>query len=149
MRDWYTFFRYRMLKEIKYWFKKQWQKITTGFPHEDSWEFRSWCARESAKRLRHFRNHLNGHPGTLTMKEWEDILDEIIWCMENIDNDPDPIYPEDYKHGYTLGPPNEAGACEIIFNDKRSPDFTPVWEHVERVSNGMELFGKWYLNLWD
>ena len=35
-----------------------------------------------APRLKRFKRNLHGHPAFMTKKEWDDLLDEMIWAFE-------------------------------------------------------------------
>ena len=161
-------------RDVGYFFRKQGQRIRDGFPSEESFDFHSHCAKWSLPRLKQLRNNLNGYP-MFFMEEaddlnstrqlyfdfikdvtvvktgsqrWEEILDKIIWSMENHDNEPDPIYPPGYDHRQIVTSVNERSTGYDVM-DKRPIDWTPCVEHNKRVQEGFELFGKYFLNLWD
>ena len=161
-------------KDFFYWCKKRYQKVRYGFVLEESWDFRSYCVEWSLPRLKHFRANLHGHPSILVddvecpeisrqqyfafmsemqvkptaHEKWEQILDKIIWSMENCDNAPDPIYPPDYQHKQIVVSVEDRG---IAFKnlDDRPIDFSNVEAHEKKVQEGFYLFGKYFLNLWD
>jgi hypothetical protein len=161
-------------RDFRYWAKRQYQKIRHGFALEESWDFYSHCATWSLPRLKHLRNNLNGHPAFLLQeadelnstrqehfdfikdvtlnkdahKKWEEILDKIIWSMENHDKEPDPIYPPNYSHKQIITDLSDSGTSYESL-DKRAIDFSPVYEHEKRVQEGFELFGQHFRNLWD
>ena len=161
-------------RDFRYWAKRQYQKIRHGFALEESWDFYSHCATWSLPRLKHLRNNLNGHPAFLLQeadelnstrqehfdfikdvtlnkdahKKWEEILDKIIWSMENHDKEPDPIYPPNYSHKQIITDLSDSGTSYESL-DKRAIDFSPIYKHGERVQEGFELFGKFFRHLWD
>ena len=78
-------------------------------------------------RLKYFRNmDKMGYPGTLnSMEEWEEILDKMLFAFD-----------------YALNEDEE----------RFSPIDFDLEEHqsmLDRVNEGFELFGKYFLNLWD
>lgn len=135
-------------KDIIYWFKKQWQKIRYGFPLEESWDFYSALCKWSLPRLKHMKASKNGFPPELTEEQWQQILTDIIWSMENYDQTVEPIYPPNYDNRSKVVSVGEKG---ITFEkmDDRPLDWTPVNEHAEKVQKGFDLLGKWMLYLWN
>jgi len=86
-----------------------------------------------------------------TEKKWNDIIDKMIWSFEQILDDSwedqywivEPIidwkkYPED--EGKETVP--------VRFVQKGKCDYEGMKKHQERIQEGLELFGKHYLNLW-
>jgi len=95
------------------------------------------------------------------IKEWELVLDKMIWSFQQIAIDD---YEQQYHHGkaeYDWVPSNEKYFNPV--NNKLEDTFTMVdknsnehwYDHVghklheERIQEGLELFGKYYRNLWD
>ena len=144
-------------QSIYYWFRKKKQILTTGFPHEQSIEFSSELAKWALPRLKHLRDNTQGYPSHLIegenpdydngIKKWRDILDKIIWSFENLDNEPMPTPPADYDHRCKVIKYDD-GSTEYDSLDKRSWDWTAVEHHREKVQEGLDLFGKYYLELW-
>lgn len=136
------------LIDLFYFTKKIYQSVRYGFPLEQSYNFYSFCSKWSIPRLKHLRNNLHGHPTTLTLNEWKDILDKIIWSMENYQNEPDPIYPPNYDHRHIVSlQENDIISFKRI--DEREVDFSPIVEHDKKCREGFELFGKYFMDLWD
>lgn len=161
-------------EEFSYWLRKLYQKTTTGFAHEESWNFNYHLCAWALPRLKHLRANLHGHPSILVddvecsdmshqqyfafmqdiqakptaHEKWEQILDRIIWALENFDKEPDPIYPDKYEYGF-----KKIGECErgiiCIAKDERAIDFTPVFDHQKKVQEGFEFLGKYLYHLWD
>ena len=144
-------------QSIYYWFRKKKQILTTGFPHEQSIEFSSKLAKWALPRLKHLRDNTQGYPSHLIegenpdydngIKKWRDILDKIIWSFENLDNEPMPTPPADYDHRCKVIKYDD-GSTEYDSLDKRSWDWTAVNHHREKVQEGLDLFSKYYLELW-
>lgn len=94
-------------------------------------------------------------------KEWELILDKMIWSFQQIVMDD---YEQKYHHGtpeYDWVKTNEKytnptnGQTEDTFQmiDKNPGehwyDAKGHLEHEKRIQEGLELFGKYYRHLWD
>ena len=139
----------RKYSDIEYFFRKQIQRIKYGFPSEQAWNFNWWHAEIVTPRLKHLRKNLNGHPGNLNMEEWENILDKIIWSFEHFSDEVDVIYSDDYDHRYAVSEDKEGDKTYRSLNEKGTIDWTLVDEHNKRVQEGLDLFSKYYQNLWD
>lgn len=96
-------------------------------------------------------------------KQWDDVLDKMIWSFQQLSIDED--YDSKYHHGkMEIGwekVPDETYASKIT--GKNEPLYQMVdknpnehWYdhaghtmHDERIREGLELFGKYFRNLWD
>lgn len=94
------------------------------------------------------REHGQAHPCEMTFEEWHDILDKIIWSCEHWDDNIEPIYSEDYIHGYEVVEEGDITRY-IPLNKTGTIDLTPRQEHQTKVQLGFDLLGKHFLNLWD
>jgi len=151
-----------------YWLRKKRQKWTTGFPHEEFWDFKSALANWAIPRLKHMKDNLHGYPSCLIpeekweeisagkdhatnyplgMKEWNKILDKIIWSFENHDNEPMPTEPEDYDSRCNMIKYDD-GSTEYEDLDDRPWDWTECEAHDKKVQEGLDLFAKYYKDLW-
>lgn len=64
-------------------------------------------------------------------KQWTEIMDKMIWSFEQVvDRDRDQQF-----HTKT--------------NGKRNFDVKGYTKYYERIQEGLDLFGKYYMNLWD
>lgn len=94
-------------------------------------------------------------------KEWEIILDKMIWSFLQIATDD---WEEKYQYGkaeYDWIKSDEKwsnplnGKLEETFTmvdknpDDHWTDFAGMRLHQERIQEGLDLFGKYYTNLWD
>ncbi len=82
---------------------------------------------------------------------WNDTLDKMIWSFQQlcIDN-----YSEKYHHGevkISWGPDDANGLSEMIDENPTEHWYDSVGHqlHEERIQEGLELFGRYYRNLWD
>ena len=154
--------------DITYWLRKKRQKWTTGFPHEESWDFKSALANWALPRLKHMKDNLHGYPSCLIpeekweeisagkdhatnyplgMKEWNKILDKIIWSFENHDNEPSPTEPENYDSRCNMIKYDD-GSTEYEHLDDRPWDWTECEAHDKKIQEGLDLFAKYYKDLW-
>ena len=100
---------------------------------------------------------------SLEMKEWRGILLKMLWTFEQIRDD----YPESpfgkwhEKKFYSLleqgiepmevEEPDECGLCKVKFNGEETPQ--EIWDaeekYREKIQDGINLFAKYFLSLWD
>lgn len=139
---------YRVFGNVKYWFKKLRQRWTTGFAHEEAWDFCHWHSKVVVPRLKLLRTQNMGHPADLTEEGWENIIDQMIWSFENHDITIDSEYPDDYDHRQEVTQ-TETGIQIRMLGDPSTIDRSKNIAHHERVQEGLDLFAKYYQNLWD
>lgn len=92
---------------------------------------------------------------------WDEILDKMIWSFQQII---DPDYRDKYTHGKhdfqfektgsqhtnpLTGTPEDTYTMVNKAGDDYWIDMNGLLEHEKRIQEGLELFGKYYLNLWD
>jgi hypothetical protein len=95
------------------------------------------------------------------VERWNEVLDKMIWSFEQILLDE---YEEKYRHGRSEFdwvrtdkefPNPVTGKIEKTFQmvDKNPKehwtDYEGMRKHEERIQEGLDLFGKYYRNLWD
>lgn len=155
VQDWYC---YEILGRIKY-----------GFPPQQAWDFCSEHAKWSLPRIKLLRKSCESeyprfdsdaqenqlefefvgrNEDEYRAEKWRQILDKIIWSFENVDKLPDLAKPLDYNYGYEVIENSEDGSKTVKSLDDRPLDFTPLEKHRERVQEGLDLFSKYYLQLW-
>lgn len=69
--------------------QKEWraQRDTLGFDETETWDLFVSIAQYTLPRLKHFRENIISHPGTMTMDEWKDILQKMIDGFEIVVDD--------------------------------------------------------------
>jgi len=143
--------------EFSYWARRKWQRLTTGFEHHESFDYFHWNAKMAVPRLKMLRDNLHGCPAEFApegkdveegVKEWKEILNKIIWSFENIDNEPNPKKPDDYDPRHTRIEYEDGSVAYEPFDDRKW-DWSEAEEHAKKVQEGLDLYGKYYLNLWD
>lgn len=95
-------------------------------------------------------------------KEWEEVLDKMIWSFQQIALDDD--YNKKYHHGEMkmgwiksdkLYPNPVTGVLEPTYQmvdenpDEHWYDHVGHMLHEERIQEGLNLFGKYYRSLWN
>lgn len=83
-------------------------------------------------RLKLFKKLNNGYPGIEGMEteeKWDEALDKMIWSFEQIINDNScNNYGVDFAH---------------------DPDCMKKYKEIsDKIHEGLELFGKWFMHLW-
>jgi hypothetical protein len=100
------------------------QKKKYGFPifkDCEVWDLAITLANYILPRLKRFKKvNVNSHPCNLSgIEEWHEIIDKMIWSFER------------------------------IVNDDWSYETNRIREQKEQYEEGMNLFAKWFLDLWD
>jgi hypothetical protein len=136
--------------DCKYKIKRLFSRITGIQVRENYWDVGYDIVSFALPRIKGLRADKKGHPSCFKdMQEWNDVLDKIIWAMENHDSDTTTLYmyPEGYNYQYRVTEMHDGG---LVFDslDPRTPDTTKASDHDIKVREGMELFGKYLLNLW-
>lgn len=128
-------------REFKFKAKHYYQKFLYGTSDYELWNLNNTIAKLILPKLRKFRNaklmgtpvclHLdeNGGMSFLTVEEWRNVLDEIIFAFD-----------------FTLNEERYIKSCE-------TSDFSYDWESIkklnERREKGLKLFALYYNDLWD
>lgn len=91
----------------------------------------------------------------LPLARWHWLLDEIIWALENyVDDEAEDQFYSGNPGTFNFVPVEdrpEVSKLEII-DDPEDPfviDREGLTAFYDRVRNGLRLFGKYYMNLWD
>lgn len=93
----------------------------------DTWNLDYNIARYTLPLLKRFKELKNGFPARLeSMEEWDEILDKIIWSLEEIVNDEDGLQ----LTGYT------------------EQDREIIKEYYNKKQEGLRLFGEYLCDLW-
>lgn len=95
------------------------------------------------------------------IKEWDEVLDKMIWSFQQIALED---YDSKYHHGKAkydyvevdkLYPNPVTGKMEKLYQmvdknpDEHWYDHVGHMLHEDRIQEGLELFGKYFRNLWD
>ncbi len=114
-------------------FKHLFQRIFKGYNDSETWDLGYTIAKFTLPRLKRFKELNEGYPcgGEIkTYKEWNEVLDKIIWSLEKIANDARD-YPDLQKD---------------LDNDCYSIE--KEIEYNKKIQEGLDLFGKYFITLW-
>lgn len=140
------------------------RKISIRIDHYDVWSADHTLAMVIAPTLRELKNRKHGSPfvededvpenlrsnrgvkenewdtDSLFHDRWKWVLDEMIWAFEQAAGDD---YNTDQFHSYVDDPTARFGIRQTR-NDAEGRE-----AHYLRIKNGMRLFAKYYMGLWD
>lgn len=98
--------------------------------------------------------HNGDDKGSYNHERWDWIMDEMIWTFEQLVDDDD-SWESRYHHGnhdIVWKPCEDRPEYSEM---TKGPKDTHWWDkdgamkHQEKINNGLRLFGRYYLNLWD
>lgn len=116
-----------------------------------------WCPQECFD----FYKETHNEAWEIAAKRWDEILDKMIWSFQQLAMDD---YDSKYHHGKPefdwiesdkTFPNPITGKVEKTYQmvdknpDEHWYDVEGHQLHEERIQEGLELFGKYYRNLWD
>lgn len=123
------------LKE-KFWdLKMKKERAKKGYCRQDVWNINSWFLDIIPKILKDFNEGRLGYPCDLSNDEWDNIIKRMIFCFEEANED-------------TCSQINEYNFdtdTEKWF--KRRNEIGEYQNHMK--NEGLELFSKYFWNLWD
>lgn len=123
------------LKE-KFWdLKMKKERAKKGYCRQDVWNINDWFLDIIPKILKDFNEGRFGHPCDLSNEEWGNIIKRIIFCFEEANED----------------------TCSQMNGFNFETDYKKWHEReteIEKYQNdmkneGLELFSKYFWNLWD
>lgn len=132
------------------------------FNNIEIWNLSDILSRHIYKGLVQFKKAKRcGYPGTVTIDEWENILDKMIWTFREISRDyPNSPFNLEYERMY-----KEHGN-ELLITERdengnlvtRSNEKYPIYteelkakqeEFMKKIEEGKTLFVKYFDDLWD
>lgn len=102
------------------WWRHFWQRRYRGFDDSVTWNLDVEMAHWLLPRLRRFREVTICHPVTLTEKQWDEYLDEMMFALEKAAN-------------------------HFRENDLSMDEMKKIQA---RIDNGLKLLGKYFPDLW-
>ena len=130
-RFWYNSWlrtKFYNLKRRIQWFKR-------GWADSDTFSIDYWFTDRIVPMLTYLRDNLHGHPAELTEEEWREILRELIFYAERMDED----YWWDH-YVKEMGGYDNVSAEQIRLISKKTDEYK---------DNFFELFSEWFFHLWD
>ena len=97
----------------------------------DTWNMFKTLAIIIHPMLKQLKETTHGYPSDLTEEQWNIILDKMIWSFDQIDND----WEEKFLQTYGL-----------LSDDKTRQEYITF---KNQVQEGLDLFAKHYMDLWD
>ena len=101
---------------------------------KDLWNLDVAMAKFCAEGVRQFiKMKRHTYPLDLTPEKWEEVLKEIHWSLDAVSHnlDTDPTYQN------------------VVRGIEPTVDMEKEKEYSERLNRGLELFGKYFRDLWD
>ncbi len=144
---WRLYYRYQ---DVKQWFITKYQQWRYGVADSECWSLDSTFTRFILPRLKHFKKmtrHTYPSDG-ITPERWEEILDEIIWTFE---------YMNDDEKMLTMPCCDDNGDFKGYLNRERTEKEKLEWKNYfdqakafnRRKKEGLKLFAQYYEVLWD
>lgn len=126
------------IRELRYELRTRCQRFRRGYAWSDVWDMDVWFMNTVKPMLIHLRDHGIGMPGELwsekddSRKDWENVLTEMINCMDLMDED------------------NAEKHIGIDLNDYSYESYKKVRDCMDENKNRFfELFSKYFYHLWD
>lgn len=138
-----------LIRKIKYIFIYAYQKLTRGFTDKDIWNLDFTIARFVLPRLIAYKKIQCGHPMIEGREEdgeeaWNEILDKMCRAFYLVLDDDEELF--DAFPGEPVLSKTESGGLDIKF----SKEFREMEEkRYKEREEGLQLFGKYFLALWD
>ena len=88
-------------------------------------------------------------------KQWEEIMDKMIWSFEQVVLEDRDSQFHSGTHDIYWDPIRNSDGKVISYEMKHGPKDTHEFdakgykEYYDRINEGLELFGKYYMGLWD
>lgn len=102
-KRWYLMHPIRFFRDMKYFFKAAWKRMTKGYCGMDVWNFSDWFCEIIPTMLKELADEANGYPYGLTPEKWHEILHEMATHIENAredwghDENPYELFSEEWK----------------------------------------------------
>jgi hypothetical protein len=146
---WRMYYKYQ---DIRHWVVKTYQRLRYGVSDSECWNLSNAITSFVLPRLKHFKKMQRyAYPPDITPEQWEEIIDELIWTFEFMDNEEEVLnpFPDVWK--------NEEEELWEYCQRKKTPEekeainkwYAKQLELNERKRRGLELFAKYYDALWD
>lgn len=120
------------IKNLYYQVKYGFQRMFRGYDDTEVFNTDLTFIDRYLKILKDFRKNHHGYPPSITNKQWDDILDEMI------------------KHLSLMTEDNIEAELKKGMPDSFEPDYKTVNEIMDRHKDEFfKLFSKWFYNLWD
>lgn len=140
------FFKY-LPKEIK-WFC---QRGKRGYSDMDVYSIDDWFLTVIVPMLRQLKETKHGYPSDLTPEQWDKILDRMIFCFKEVNDDTCSMVNEYSGKLFSfITNDEETNKADKELKDKFFKREIEIDEYKTKMKNeGFQLFSKYFHNLWD
>lgn len=128
--------------------RKKWLKKHRLYVNpKETWSLDVNLAKYIIPRLKKFKKLNNGYPGREEMdtpKKWDEALDKMIQAFEYV-IDLDEYWIDDLRYDYTdIEFCDDKELYEKVMKNKIAEDI----RRLSVINEGLQLFAKYYMNLW-
>lgn len=113
-----------IINELKF----AWQRAWRGYDDPSWWNIDDNFIETHKTLLQKLKDNLHGHPIDMTFNEWEKVLNEMIYLINNMDWNE--MYSDDVEN----------------IGERLKENFNKIKQNKERF---FELFSKYFYDLWD
>lgn len=137
------------LKKIKWFF----QRGKNGFCDYDTYDIDYWFLKTMPKLLQRYielNNEVKAHPSFCSYDEWVDIIDEMVHCFKETNEDTCSMKNE-YEYIFDKVTFKAKGGIEVNKEDlKKYNDRQHVIDayRKEMLNKGLDLFKEYFRDLW-
>jgi hypothetical protein len=96
---WRIYYKYY---DVKRWFIDTYQRMRYGVTDSECWSLSHTLTEFILPRLKHFKKiNVHSYPPDITPEQWNEILDELIWTFEYMENEQkfNPVPPIEFEGG--------------------------------------------------
>jgi DNA-directed RNA polymerase subunit F len=141
---------YYKCSDIKRWFVSSYQRMRHGVADAECWSLDYTITKFVLPRLKHFKKmERYTYAPDLTPEEWEQIIDEIIWTFEYMDD-------EERFNPFPLMNDKNEDLKSYLNRERTSDEKEQMKQYLERCKTfeerrqkGLQLFAQHYHHLWD
>jgi len=130
-------------KEVNYFL----QRADKGWAKRDTWNFDNYLSKVIKDGLRYLKKTMHGYPSNLTEKQWNKVLDNIIWTFDiaNKISEGDIIYLNCKEEEYT----KLRNKLIRGYDKKKLHTKVLTKREYKEFKLGFDLFEKYFFNLWN
>lgn len=133
-----------MLKDKIEEYKYKVQKAKRGYSDLDVWNINYWFLSTIVPILKQFKEKHNGYPCNMSPEEWEQILDKMIFCFTEANEE-----TCSQKNEYQLEFDNMFNCKnKDALNDYRNREIEINKYMKKNLDEGLDLFKKYFYDLW-
>lgn len=140
------------LSTICQWFdRRKKRKVEIKIDAYDTWSMDFTLSLIIVPMLKQLKSTNHGHPSELIESEWDEIMDKMIWSFNEIATERKG--EKEFESGEIdfCWEEQESGLSKLEYGPAHTfrIDMEGLNAYNERIQEGLNLFGKYYQNLWD